>query len=86
MLLRLSYCSKVLAMKDGRWVKKLYEHGRRRLEIDGRANTWCNLTRKWLRDLGMEEEWKQQAVGPAWQEKLKENIWSMRQGNGGDGW
>ena len=61
-------------MKDGRWVKKVYEHGRRRLENDGRANTWCNLTRKWLRDLGLEEEWKQQAVGPAWQERLKAKI------------
>ena len=51
-----------------------YEHGKRRLEKNGRANTWCNLTRKWLRDLGLEEEWKQQAVGPAWQERLKEKI------------
>ena len=74
MLLRLSSCSKILAMEDGRWVKKVYEHGRRRLEKGGRANTWCNLTRKWLRDLGLEEEWKQQAVGPAWQERLKEKI------------
>ena len=62
-LLRLSYWSKILVMEGSRWVKKVYEHGRRRLENDGRANTWCNLTRKWLRDLGLEEEWKQQAVG-----------------------
>ena len=88
MLLRLSSCSKILAMEDGRWVKKVYEHGRRRLEKGGRANTWCNLTRKWLRDLGLEEEWKQQAGGPAWQERLKAMImeyeartwrrWAMR--------
>ena len=48
MLLRLSYWGKILQMDGGRWVKKVYEQGRTRLGANARANTWCNLTRKWL--------------------------------------
>ena len=74
MLLRLSYWGKILQMDGGRWVKKVYEQGRTRLGANARANTWCNLTRKWLVQLGLLDEWQQQAVGPAWQEKLRAKI------------
>ena len=74
MLLRLSYWGKMIQMDGNRWVKKVYEEGRARLAADERANTWCNLTRKWLMELGLQSEWQQQAVGPAWQEKLRTMI------------
>ena len=47
--------------------------------LDGfiRAGAWCNLTRKWLTDLGLDEEWQRQEVGPAWQEKLRTKIEDM---------
>ena len=74
MLLRLSYWGKILAMDDGRWVKKVYMHGKARLDANPGANTWCNLTRKWLLELGLKEEWEAQEVGAAWQEKLRAAI------------
>ena len=46
MLLRLSYWGKILQMDDGRWVKKVYEQGKARLEVNADAKTWCNLTRR----------------------------------------
>ena len=63
MLLRLSYWGKILGMDEGRWVRKVYEQGRARLAGNARANTWCNLTRKWLLELGLHREWQDQAVG-----------------------
>ena len=48
MLLRLSYWGKILQMDDGRWVKKVYEQGKARLDVNEDAKTWCNLTRRWL--------------------------------------
>ena len=35
---------------------------RARLETNQNANTWCNLTRKWLRQLGLEESWTKQCM------------------------
>ena len=74
MLLRLSYWGKILGMDGGRWVRKVYEQGRARLTDNARSNTWCNLTRKWLLELGLHREWQDQAVGPGWQEKLRAKI------------
>ena len=74
MLLRLSYWGKVLAMDGQRWVKRVYEHGRARLEGNANANTWCKLTREWLLELGLDAEWNAQAVGPEWQEKVRGMI------------
>jgi len=85
MLLRLSYWGKVLAMDGQRWVKRVYEHGRARLEGNANANTWCKLTREWLLELGLDAEWNAQAVGPEWQEKVRgaivereTRLWRMR--------
>jgi hypothetical protein len=77
MFLRLSYWSKVLEMDDGRWVKQVYEEGRARLERRANASTWCNLTRKWLLELGLREEWEAQATGPEWQETLRARIMEL---------
>ena len=74
MLLRLSYWGKILGMDEGRWVRKVYEQGRARLKDNARSNTWCNLTRKWLLELGLRREWQDQAVGPGWQDKLRAKI------------
>ena len=77
MFLRLSYWSKVLEMDEGRWVKQVYEEGRARLERRANASTWCNLTRKWLLELGLREEWEAQATGPEWQETLRARIMEL---------
>ena len=77
MLLRLSYWGKILSMEPGRWVRKIYEQGRARLEANAQAGTWCSLTRKWLTYLGLDEEWQRQEVGPVWQEKLRTKIEDM---------
>ena len=81
MLLRLSYWGKILQMDDGRWVKKVYEQGKARLEVNADAKTWCNLTRRWLLELGLEDEWREQAVGKEWQEKLRSKIEDMEARN-----
>ena len=61
-------------MDDGRWVKQVYEEGRARLERRANASMWCNLTRKWLLELGLREEWEAQATGPEWQEALRARM------------
>ena len=77
MFLRLSYWSRVLAMGDGRWVKRVYKEGRARLERSANASTWCNLTRKWLLELGLREAWEAQVTGPEWQEELRARIMEL---------
>ena len=74
MLLRLSYWGKVLAMGKARWVRRVYEDGRSRLGLNARASTWCNLTRKWLVEIGLQAEWDAQKVGPAWSDKVRAKI------------
>ena len=74
MLLRLSYWGKVLVMDKARWVRRVYEDGRSRLGRNARTNTWCNLTRKWLVELGLQGEWDAQLVGPAWSDKVRAKI------------
>jgi len=74
MLLRLTYWGKVLRMETQRLVRRVYEVGRARLEANPNDNTWCNLTRKWLRQLGLETVWKTQTVDDQWRETLKERI------------
>ena len=77
MFLRLSYWGKVLEMGAGRWVKRVYEEGRARLETRASASTWCNLTKKWLMELGLREEWEAQQTGPEWQETLRARIMEL---------
>ena len=77
MFLRLSYWGKVLEMGAGRWVKRVYEEGRAKLETRATASTWCNLTKKWLMELGLREEWEAQETGPEWQETLRARIMEL---------
>jgi hypothetical protein len=72
--IRLSYLGKILRMSKDRLVRRVYEVGRARLEADPDGSTWCNLTRKWLRQLGLEAAWNSQAVDVRWRETLKERI------------
>jgi hypothetical protein len=74
MLLRLLFWGKILSMDKDRLVKQVYEAGRARLARNQNANTWCNLTRKWLRQLGLEAMWNAQAVDEDWRETLKGRI------------
>ena len=74
MLLRLTYWGKILSMSKDRLVRQVYEVGRARLETNQNANTWCNLTRKWLRQLGLEESWTKQAVDAQWREVVQWKI------------
>ena len=74
MLLRLTYWGKILSMSKDRLVRQVYEVGRARLETNQNANTWCNLTRKWLRQLGLEESWVKQAVDAQWREVVQRKI------------
>ena len=55
-------------------MRRVYEVGRARLEADPDGSTWCNLTRKWPRQLGLEAAWNSQAVDDRWRETLKERI------------
>ena len=55
----------------------MYEEGRARLERRANASTWCNLTRKWLLELGLREEREAQATGPEWQEVLRAKIMEL---------
>jgi hypothetical protein len=52
----------------------VYEVGRARLDANQNANTWCNLTRKWIRQLGLEESWNKQAVDAQWREVVQRKI------------
>ena len=78
-LLRLSYWGKIVTMDKRRWVWKMYEEGRRRLESNARANTWCNLTKKWMLELGFDEEWDAQEAGGRWQERVRAAVMALEQ-------
>ena len=79
MLLRLSYWGKILSMSMDRLVRRVYEAGRARLETNKKANTWCNLTRLWLSQLGLEKAWELQTVGSDWKEALKQRIMAVEE-------
>ena len=55
----------------------MYEEGRARLETRATASTWCNLTKKWLMELGLREEWEALETGPEWQETLRTRIMEL---------
>ena len=78
-LLRLSYWGKIVKMDKRRWVWKVYEEGRRRLECNERANTWCNLTKKWMLELGFGAEWDAQETGVKWKERVKAAVMALEQ-------
>ena len=59
----------------------MYEQGKARLDVNEDAKTWCNLTRRWLMELGLKDEWREQAVGKGWQEKLRSKIEDMEARN-----
>ena len=79
MMLRLSYWGKILAMPDERLVKRVYEGGRALLSADAHASTWCNLTRSWLVELGLQDEWDAQKVGAGWKEKVRCKVMELEQ-------
>ena len=59
----------------------MYEEGRRRLESNARANTWCNLTKKWMLELGFGAgaTWDAQETGGKWKERVKAAVMALEQ-------
>ena len=62
MLLRLFFWAKILRMPANSWVKRVYLAGRRLVEAIPATSSWCSLTRKWLRQLGLGQYWDSQST------------------------
>ena len=59
-MLRLTFWAKILRMKKGRWVRRVYEAGKAEHEAKPNVKNWASLTHEWLVKLGLEENWKKQ--------------------------
>ena len=68
-----------MKMDKRRWVRKVYEEGRRSVESNARANTWCSLTRKWMLELGFGAEWDAQEATGDWQARVRAAIMELEQ-------
>ena len=68
--MRLRYWAKITRMEDDRIVKMIYRSSRNRMEREEavvgsevkRTKTWCTYTRKLMKKLNLEEEWKTEEV------------------------
>ena len=80
MMLRLSYWGKIMGMGGERWVRRTYEMARAELEADPGVVNWCGLTRKWLKDLKLEDHWDKQDAGVEWTSKVRSAVqeWGLK--------
>ena len=61
-------------------MRRTYEMGRAELEADPGAVNWCGLTKKWLKDLELEEHWGKQEAGDEWKSKVRKAVheWGLK--------
>ena len=65
-MLRLTLWAKILRMKKGRWVRRVYEAGNVEHEAKPNVKNWVSLTHEWLVKLGLEENLKKQQTVEDW--------------------
>ena len=83
--LRLMFWAKILRMKKGRWVRRVYEAGKAEHEAKPNVKNWASLTHEWLVKLGLEENWKKQQTAEDWQDEVRVRVkqWDEKQWRAG---
>ena len=73
-MLQLFFWAKILEMPRTRWVKRVYQEARRRLQTHPNRVNWCSSTRDALDELGLGEHWVSQSVPPDWKELVRQKA------------